>query len=113
MRASAKLEPFDLVTDRHHQQAAMPSEQGDHARLLRSIIAPDNPFAKMTEKDMLIFNPNYHAFLKKLKAKESMTSELSRIVSQPNDGKTRKQKKETALFAYMRVQQNNGGPAGV
>ena len=56
-----------------------------HAKLIRSIINPDNPFSKMTDKDMLIFNPNYHDFLKKLKAKESKTSELSRIMSQPFD----------------------------
>lgn len=35
----------------------------------------------MTEKEMLIFNPNYHEFLKKLKAKEQMAGELSRIIS--------------------------------
>ena len=52
-----------------------------HSKLMRSIINKDNPFAKMTEKDMLIFNPNYHAFLKKLKNKEAHSSELSRIMS--------------------------------
>ena len=85
----------------------MPHDHGDHAKLLRQIIAPDNPFSKMTEKDMLIFNPNYHAFLKKLKAKETMSSELSRIISQPFDGKSKQKKKELALFAFMRSQQSN------
>jgi len=37
----------------------------------------------MTEKDMLIFNPNYHAFLQKMKNKDSKSSELSRIMSKP------------------------------
>lgn len=39
----------------------------------------------MTEKDMLIFNPNYHQFLQKLKSKESKSSELDRIMKQPYD----------------------------
>lgn len=64
-----------------------------HAKLIRSIINPDNPFSKMTDKDMLIFNPNYHDFLKKLKAKESKTSELSRIMSQPFDASAVKRRK--------------------
>ena len=58
-------------------------EQTKHAKLIKSIINPDNPFSKMTDKDMLIFNPNYHQFLAKLKNKDSKTSELSRIMSQP------------------------------
>ena len=41
-----------------------------HAKLLKSIINPDNPFSKMTEKEMLIFNPNYHDYLRKMKSKE-------------------------------------------
>lgn len=48
----------------------MPHDSSDHTKLLRTIITPDNPFSKMTEKEMLIFNPNYHKFLKKLKANE-------------------------------------------
>ena len=34
-----------------------------HAKLLKSIINPENPFSKMTDKDMLIFNPTYHEYL--------------------------------------------------
>ena len=73
-----KDEMFDMAAT---QNQVMPNDNSNHAKLLRQIIQPDNPFAKMTEKDMLIFNPNYHAFLRKLKAKESMSSELSRIIS--------------------------------
>ena len=95
-----------------------------HAKLIKSIINPENPFSKMTDKDMLIFNPNYHNFLKKLKAKESKTSELSRIMSQPYDAsqvklnimpdgsfRNRKPKQEMALYAFMRTQhpQNSAG----
>lgn len=91
------------LTDRHQVSAVLPQDQGDHAKLLRSIIAPDNPFARMTEKEMLIFNPNYHQFLKKLKAKEHMSSELSRIISQPHDAKNKKRKKDTAIHASLRT----------
>jgi len=59
----------------------------------------------MTDKDMLIFNPNYQAFLEKLKSKESKSSELSRIMSQPYNeaaSKLRKKKQETVLYAYVR-----------
>ena len=78
-----------------------------HSKLIRLIINKDNPFAKMTEKDMLIFNPNYHAFLKKLKNKEAHSSELSRIMSQPYnaDDSKKKKKQELALYAFMRTQQ--------
>jgi len=60
----------------------------------------------MTEKEMLIFNPNYHEFLKKLKAKEHMASELSRIISQPHDAKNKKRKKDTAIHAFLRSKTN-------
>merc|ERR1719362_848650 len=36
-----------------------------------------------------------------------MSSELSRIISQPFDGKSKQKKKELALFAFMRSQQSN------
>ena len=93
-------------TDRSN---ALPQDQSKHSKLIRSIIAPDNPFARMTEKDMLIFNPNYQAFLEKLKSKESKTSELNRIMAQPYDAKakSRKKKKELALYAFMRTQQKH------
>lgn len=72
---------------------------------------PDNPFAGMTDKEMLIFNPNYHEFLKRLKAKEHMSSELARIIKQAPDnyakigGKLRKADKGgTAIYAYFRHQ---------
>jgi len=81
-------------------------EDRKHAKLLKSIINPSNPFAKMTDKDMLIFNPNYNAFLQKLKSKESKSSELSRIMSQPHS-KVRQKKKELALFAYIRTTAKN------
>ena len=60
---------------------------------------------------MLIFNPRYHDFLKNLKAKESMTSELSRIFSQPYDNRSKslKKKKEYALYAFTRTQQKQQG----
>ena len=76
-----------------------------HQKLLRSIINPENPFSKMTDKDMLIFNPNYHQFLQKLKSKESKQSELDRIMKQPfdKDQMKRKPKKELALYAFMRT----------
>ena len=56
---------------------------------------------------MLIFNPNYYDFLKKLKSKESMTNELSRIISQPYDevkSKMNKKKRELVLYAFARTQ---------
>ena len=56
------------------------TEERRHNKLIRSILKPDNPFAKMTDKDMLIFNPNYSGFLSKLKSKDSKSSELSRIM---------------------------------
>ena len=82
--------------------APQPKREKAHERLVRSIINPENPFAKMTDKDMLIFNPNYQAFLQKLKQKESKSSELSRIMSQPPSNK-RAKKKEMALFAFVRA----------
>lgn len=89
------------------RMCVLPQDQSKHAKLLRTIIAPDNPFSKMTEKDMLIFNPNYHDFLKKLKSKESMANELSRIISQPYDevkSKMNKKKRELVLYAFARTQ---------
>ena len=77
-------------------------EERRHNSLVRSFLKPDNPFSRMTDKDMLIFNPNYQAFLQKLKQKESKSSELSRIMSQPASNK-RAKKKETALFAFIRT----------
>ena len=59
----------------------------------------------MTEKDMLIFNPNYHAYLAKLKSKESKKSELTNIMNKPLTEKQRKKKKELVLYAYFREQQ--------
>ena len=90
------------ITDRSN---ALPKDHSKHSKLIRSIIAPDNPFARMTEKDMLIFNPNYQAFLEKLKSKDSKTSELNRIMAQPYDAKARskKKKKELALYAFLRT----------
>ena len=72
---------------KNDHQAAKEATKSDpkHQNLLRSIINPENPFANMTDRDMLIFNPNYHQFLKKLKSKESNTSELDRIMKQPFD----------------------------
>lgn len=58
-----------------------PSEDRNHKNLVKSIMNPSNPFSKMTDKEMLIFNPNYNAFLQKLKSKDSTSSELSRIMS--------------------------------
>ena len=60
----------------------------------------------MTDKDMLIFNPNYHQFLQKLKSKESKQSELDRIMKQPFDksqANKRKPDKELVLYAYLRT----------
>ena len=62
-------------------------KEHNHAKLLKSIINPENPFAKMTEKDMLIFNPTYHEYLQKMKNKEAKSSELAQIVRQPYNPK--------------------------
>ena len=51
---------------------------------------------------MLIFNPNYHAYLAKLKSKESKKSELTNIMNKPLTEKQRKKKKELVLYAYFR-----------
>ena len=67
----------------------------------------------MTDKDLLIFNPNYNSYLQKLKSKESKSSELSRIMSKPYDAaksKSRKEKKELVLYAYLRTQKEQGNP---
>ena len=61
----------------------------------------------MTDKDMLIFNPNYHEFLAKLKNNESQSSELKRIMQQPYNATNRQKKpkgKELVLYAYLRTQ---------
>lgn len=42
---------------------------------------PDNPFSKLTDKDMLLFNPNYEAYLRKLNKNQDKISELSRIIN--------------------------------
>ena len=73
-----------------------------HAKLINSIINPDNPFAKMTEKDMLIFNPNYHAYLAKMKSNVSKKSELTNIMNKPLTKNQRKKKEELVLYAYFR-----------
>lgn len=92
-RQSSNVSRANSTRQGHHgdtenqveRPCVLPHDQSKHAKLLRTIIQPDNPFSKMTEKDMLIFNPNYHGYLKKLKSKESMTNELSRIMSHPFD----------------------------
>lgn len=98
---SAKVNKVDALQT---EPTMAPFANGEkaHERLVRSIINPDNPFARMTDKDMLIFNPNYQAFLQKLKQKESKSSELSRIMSQPPSNK-RAKKREMALFAFIRT----------
>ena len=63
---ATKLDDHFNLPGHHGSQSTDPR----HAKLLNSIINPENPFAKMTDKDMLIFNPNYHAYLAKLKSKE-------------------------------------------
>ena len=45
------------------EEKAISGPELKHQKLMRSIINPENPFSKMTDKDMLIFNPNYHQFL--------------------------------------------------
>ena len=51
---------------------------------------------------MLIFNPNYEAYLKKLGKNQNKISELSRIINQPYNEKQKKKKQELALYAYLR-----------
>ena len=63
---------------------------------------PDNPFSKLSDKDMLIFNPNYEAYLSKLNKNQDKVSELQRIMNQPHNPHAKKQKKELALYAFLR-----------
>ena len=42
---------------------------------------PDNPFSKLSDKDMLIFNPNYENYLSKLNKNQDKVSELQRIMN--------------------------------
>lgn len=60
----------------------------------------------MTDKEMLLFNPNYQNYMNRLKGKHTEKSELGRLLSQPHDTKDTKRKyrrKETALYAYVRA----------
>ena len=41
-----------------------------------------NPLAKLTDKDLLLYNPNYLNFLEKLKKKAAHRSELGAILNQ-------------------------------
>lgn len=64
-----------------------------------------NPFAQMTDREMLLFNPNYQNYLNRLKGKQAEKSELGRLLSEANDGKEpirKYRRKDTALFAYVR-----------
>lgn len=70
---------------------------------VKPFMKPDNPFQYLTDKDMLIFNPNYEAYINKLNKNSSKVSELSRIISQPFNGKEKKKKQELALYAFMRT----------
>ena len=106
--ASLQNNARDTQEYNHEQLDAMllsgAGEERKHSKLIRSILKPDNPFAKMTDKDMLLFNPNYSGFLQKLKSKDSKSSELSKIMTQLNSKKLKKKKKapELALYAHVR-----------
>lgn len=65
-----------------------------------SLEASEEPRSKLTDKEMLIFNPNYKSLLDKLKQKENLTSQLGRILKEPSGIPTKK--KELALFYFVR-----------
>ena len=69
---------------------------------------PDNPFAKLTDKDMLLFNPNYEAYMNKLNKNQNKMSELSRIMGKPYDAKAKEQKKE-AMTRFLRATWKQNG----
>lgn len=90
------------ASQRSPEQSLISTESTRHAKLLSQIINPDNPFSRMTDRDMLIFNPNYHAYLKKLKYLESQKNELGEIKAAPRR-EDRKGKQQTALYAYAKT----------
>ena len=111
---SSKFDHLNKSTKAQSDRAAKPedgvvsqTEDRRHAKLMKSIINPENPFSKMTDRDMLIFNPNYTAYLQKLKSKADTNSELSRIMDQPYKPGQQKKKEQLALFAFTRMNQTN------
>ena len=63
-----------------------------------------NPLAKLTDKDLLLYNPNYLNFLEKLKKKAAHRSELGAILNLKGQTRERMKKKELALFAFAKTQ---------
>ena len=63
-----------------------------------------NPLSKLTDKDLLLYNPNYVNFLEKLKKKAVHRSELGAILNQKGQTRERMKKKELALFAFAKTQ---------
>jgi len=57
----------------------------------------------LTDRDMLIYNPNYKTFLEQINKKSMVQSELGRILAEDNTREPTK-KKETALFYFVRSQ---------
>ena len=54
---------------------------------------PDNPIAKLTDKDLLLYNPNYLKYLERLKKKSGGRSELSSILNERNQSREPAKKK--------------------
>ena len=73
---STKIEDFDTVV-----KPKQPVDIQKNSKVIRSLMNPDNPFSKLTDKDLLLFNPNYEAYLHKLNKNQNKISELSRIMS--------------------------------
>ena len=63
---------------------------------------PNNPLSNLTDKDLLLYNPNYTNFLEKLKKKNAEKSALGAILNEKNMTMNKK-KKPTALYAFKRI----------
>ena len=68
---------------------------------------PTNPLTKLTDKDLLLYNPNYVNFLEKLKKKATHRSELGTILNEKNQSRDRQKKKELALYAYAKTRSSH------
>jgi hypothetical protein len=63
---------------------------------------PENPFNQMTDKDVLLFNPIYSGYLKKLNKREQEKSELGRILNDPVVVKERSKKPMVGLYIFAK-----------